>query len=146
MWKVKKLWSCMVLERICQVASTVAKKFKPIKIKSRIAATEAFFRKRSAAFARFTWIRFLRMHHFDGLKNFCNTTSRVPLYWWRILSQLCRRALGHAERPEPLWYVHACDPDPVLRGKYLNLSFFWEHVYQPVPGLCPTRNRGEHGR
>jgi hypothetical protein len=41
----------------------------------RIAATEALFGKGGAAFARFTMIRFSRVHHSDGLNNVCNTIS-----------------------------------------------------------------------
>jgi hypothetical protein len=43
-------------------------KLKPIKIKRRIAATEAFFGKRGEAFARFTVIRFSSRRYFDGLQ------------------------------------------------------------------------------
>jgi hypothetical protein len=48
----------------------VAKICKPIKNKRRIAATEAFLRKRGAAFACFALIRFSCIHHFGELTIF----------------------------------------------------------------------------
>jgi len=59
---------------------SVAKILKPIKNNRRIAATEAFSRKKGAAFALFVLTRFSSAHYFDELKNF----ATLPNSWCNV--------------------------------------------------------------